>query len=290
MTVNVNVPGPPPQVPILEATTKADAVAARVTKAHEIVTEASDWAQKGGVPTDWQGEASDAAGYARAAQKADLNVTVAAVGRAQGALTTFASQMNGLRSRRVALVDRWSDLMARQGGDWARCEMHPEAGGFLLIVEMDMLSRDIDAFIADVEKWQDSVTAAEDALIAGLGSVDPPAEGQQVPDPIGEIRALMSELVAQEVLPKEALNWSAADLNDYLRTDGRDADRVARFLMNNRPDADMAGPAGVLGSLTGPTFTQTAADRNRDGLRELFESLPHEEASLLAMLHPRGRK
>lgn len=282
------IPAPPPPAPDLDVTTDAGQVGTGVARAREKAAAASSWAQEGGAPTDWDGAAAEAADHARTRQMGALDVAVAALHRAETAFAAFAGQVAGLRTRRTALVDRFSSLASRQRDLAARGASFTDDEEAGLRAEASALQTDIDGYVTDIDAWQRDLTAAEDTLVTALQSVDTTAEGEQlVAATSDQVRQVMSGLVARGVLPAGAETWSADELRTYLIAHPD----AAAALMQNSPSPGAPGPAGELGALVGPAFIDPAAaaadqQRRSDGLRALFESLSPEDARLLATLYP----
>lgn len=282
------LPGPPPQVPALEPRSSGAHLAGPVRRAAETCGEASDWADGGGMPPGWEGEAASSADHAMTRLAGELDATVAVLHRVAGALDDFFGRVAALETRRDVLVDDRDGLSARQqslAADGASYTEDEEAG---LRERATTLQVDIDNFVGRIEAWQRDTMQAEDDLVAVLEGSDSLSEAEQyVASRSSSLDALVDDLVDDGTLPPGAADMTSEELRDWLV----EHPEAAAALMQRTPQPYDQGPAGELGSLLQPAFVaegQAGAfeEQRRADLRALFEGLPAEDAALLAMLYP----
>jgi hypothetical protein len=282
------IPAAPPEVPPLEARSSGSSMVAPVRGTGTTAEEVSTWALGGGVPADWEGDASRAATHAMTAMSRDLDVAVAVLHRVAGALDAYFDAIGFLEQRRADLVEEQSSLASRQRALATEAASYTEDEEAALRQRATTLQGEIDAFVQRVSTWQTDITRAEDAVLSVLQGSDTVAEAEAyAAERSAALDGLVDGLVRDGVLPAGASDMTAEELQEWLVANPE----AAAALMERRPGFGDGGPAAELAALLGPVTTTPEGgaevhEGRRQDARALFESLSAQDAALLAMLYP----
>lgn len=247
----------------------------------------SDWAEAGGMPPGWDGEASQAASHAMTRMACDAGAAVAVLNRAATALDTYFDTVETLQERREDLVEERSSLAGRQlalSADGASYPPDEEAGLRQRATDLQIA---IDAFGGRTQTWADDLTRAEDTVIATLQGSDTATEARDyAASRAGQVRSLLSELARDGTLPPGAADMTSTQLRSWLiqHPDAAAALLKRRPMFTGGPGSELA--ALLTAYVTKPGGGGAVDEQRRLDARALFEGLSTEDATLLAMLYP----
>ncbi len=173
----IAVPDWLPREPEPQVQDAASAVLTDVRAAASAVSDVSEWARTNGAPSDFTGNAAEAADHAVTRFAVDTDAVSTALERGALAIDEFLTQMRQRRTEYADLMERRQLLNDDRDALVQRIETVTDDQIEALQTEAASLRQRFESYYQGLQTWRECVQTDEDAAIRGLNAVDELAEG-----------------------------------------------------------------------------------------------------------------